>query len=244
VSPAVTHDTLFGGAVSLWQPARGYRTNVDALLLGAFAANRQSRTVADLGAGVGAVSLTLGHLGASQRFVLVEREPDLAELARRNLGAAGFASSLYELDLGDDPLPPALRACADLVVSNPPYHEAASSQPRRDRLERRARTGTLPPFLRAARKLLAGQRARAVFAYPASSLALLLALAAKETLVPKRLRLVHPKADEPARLALVELRVARPGGLVVEPPLVEWVKPGLRTDELAALIDGRAGDRR
>ena len=35
---ATTTDALYDGAVSLRQPARGYRVNVDALLLAAFAA--------------------------------------------------------------------------------------------------------------------------------------------------------------------------------------------------------------
>src|SRR5579871_1698704 len=82
-----TQDALFGGSVVLFQPPRGagYRTNVDALLLAAFAAAptpgnaalvvparagdrgvrqpplrpRSAPVAFDLGAGVGAVGLAL-----------------------------------------------------------------------------------------------------------------------------------------------------------------------------------------
>src|SRR5690606_34260915 len=50
---AVTRDTLFGGQLHLTQPARGYRTNVDALLLAHFAAlPGRAQLAVDLGAGV------------------------------------------------------------------------------------------------------------------------------------------------------------------------------------------------
>jgi tRNA1(Val) A37 N6-methylase TrmN6 len=78
--------------------------------------------------------------------------------------------------------------------------------------------------------------------YPARALVQLLEAGARHRLVAKRLRLVHTRADSEARLALLELKRARPGGLVVEPPLVEWIAKGKRAPELSALV-GRAGDR-
>jgi tRNA1(Val) A37 N6-methylase TrmN6 len=75
-----------------------------------------------------------------------------------------------------------------------------------------------------------------------------LRLGTAHRLVAKRLQLVHPMRDRPARLALVELRRAQDGGLCVEPPIVEWVEPGRRSPELTDLVDGlpvegSAGDR-
>jgi hypothetical protein len=37
---------------------------------------------------------------------------------------------------------------------------------------------------------------------------------------------------------LIELRNAKPGGLVVEPPVVEWAARGVRSPELDALVSG------
>jgi tRNA1(Val) A37 N6-methylase TrmN6 len=83
--------------------------------------------------------------------------------------------------------------------------------------------------------------------YPARSLEALLEVSRRSGLVLKRLRLVHANARAPARVALCELRLARPGGLVVEPPLFEWLAAGRRNPELAKLTEPRAhraGDRK
>jgi tRNA1(Val) A37 N6-methylase TrmN6 len=239
----VTKDALFDGALTLFQPERGYRVNVDALLLAAFAARgRRARRAVDLGAGVGAVGLALVHLGGASHVAFVEREPMLARLAVRNLKAAGFSGNVVVADLGDG-LPGALAQSADLVVCNPPYFEAGAGRPRAQPLDRAARAGPIEPFVAAAARALDGARARAVFVYPARSLEQLLAAGSRHALVAKRLRLVHARADSQARLALLELRRARPGGLVVEPPLVEWAAKGQRAPELSPLV-GRAGDRK
>jgi tRNA1Val (adenine37-N6)-methyltransferase len=71
--------------------------------------------------------------------------------------------------------------------------------------------------------------------YPAHALLELTELSRQVGLEPKRMRLVHGRSDRPARIALIELLRAKPGGLVVEPPLVE-TKSGHRTEELEALL--------
>jgi tRNA1Val (adenine37-N6)-methyltransferase len=236
----VTSDALFAGALFVRQPKHGYRVNVDALLLAAFAAQgRRARLALDLGAGVGAIGLMLAHVGAAAHVVLVEREPELASLARDNLSANGCPGDAEVHDLEARGLPRGLVQRAELVVSNPPFFPPAAGTP--SRRARSARSGELAPFVQAAKDALAGPRARAAFCYPAAALAELLACAAAAKLVPKRLRLVHARADAPARLALLELRVAKPGGLVVEPPLVEWQSGRARTPELARIVRGEFG---
>ena len=239
-----TEDALFGGALTLHQPAGGYRVNVDALLLAAFAATgRVARLAVDLGAGTGAVGLALHHVGAARRVVLVEREADLAELCAKNLALSGAPGAVEPVDLDAAELPRSLVQRADLVVTNPPFFPDGRGRPRRDPKSRRARSGGLEPFLRGAARTLAGPSASACVVYPAPALPELLAVAAAHGLVPKRLRLVHSTSERPARVALVELRRAKPGGLVVEPPLVEWSTPRRRSEELEHVVAGRFGPR-
>jgi tRNA1Val (adenine37-N6)-methyltransferase len=239
----ITTDGLFSGALLLDQPARGYRVNVDALLLAAFAAVRKAGVCVDLGAGVGGIGLALHHLGAVRRVELVEVQAELAVLAQQNLLRSGASGSVHRADLGHG-LPRELKQLADLVVCNPPFFEAHASRPSREPRRSLARFGALAPFVRAAATALRGTRARAAFVYPARSLATLLAEAERSGLVPKRLRLVHPAAGAPARVALIELRKAKPGGLVIEAPLFEWSSPGRYSPELAALLSGRASGRK
>jgi len=235
---ATTTDTLYGGAVNLRQPANGYRVNVDAPILADFAAQGPRAPVAvDLGAGVGSVALGLHHIAAAAHFELVEREAGLVELAEENARQARMSHRTWCCELGDG-LPEALRQAADLVVSNPPFFDPANARQGPHAEKTRARFGELGPFLSAAAAAVRGARARVVFVYPARELSRFLAEASRVQLVPKRLRLVHSDAKSPARVVLVELRRAKPGGLVILPPLLEWADKGVRTPELTRILTG------
>jgi tRNA1(Val) A37 N6-methylase TrmN6 len=247
-----TSDTLYDGAVRLRQPAHGYRVNVDAPLLASFAAHgRHADLALDLGAGVGSVALGLHHLGAAARFALVEREAALIALADENARGAGMASQSFCCDLGLG-LPEELRQAADLVVSNPPFFQPANSRQGPHAEKTRARFGDLTPFVSAAAAAVSGARGRVAFVYPARELSHFLACAERFKLIAKRLRLVHADSSSPARVALIELRRAKSGGLVILPPLFEWAEKGVRSPELAQILagekeasaDARASDRR
>jgi len=238
-APSTTTDSLLGGALELLQPATGYRVNVDSLLLVAFAGERRVDRVLDLGAGVGALGLLALQRGIAKRALLIEADPKLVVLARENLRRAGFEGEVRELDLAKSRL---RDSAAPLVLCNPPYYPAHSHRaaaPSRAA----ARSGELAPFLAAAAALVARKTGRALFSYPAPQLAELLREAERVGLVAKRLRLVHAREDKPARLALIELRAARQGGLVIEPPLIEWLGRR-RSPELARLNGDRVADRK
>ena len=237
---STTNDTLLGGALRLAQPKTGYRVNIDSLLLVAFAGERRVERLVDLGAGVGALALVALQRGLARRALLVEADPRLVALARENLARAGFDGEARLLDLTRDKL---RESAVPLVLCNPPYFPARSHRPAQSPAKAAARSGELRPFLVAASALLARKTGRALFSYPAPQLPELLQQAERLGLVAKRLRFVHARIDQPARLALVELRAARPGGLVVEPPLVEWIGRK-RSPELLRLSADRASDRK
>lgn len=238
--PDTTTDTLLGGKLHLLQPRTGYRINIDSVLLVGFAGERRVERVVDLGAGVGALGLLALARGIAKRALLLEADAALVELARRNLTNAGFSGEARQHDVTSSKLH---ETGVPLVLCNPPYYPAHSHRPAQSAAKAAARSGDVTPFLRAAAGIVSRKTGRALFSYPASQLPELLARAAAVELIAKRLRLVHARDDEPARLALVELRAARPGGLVIEPPLVEW--RGLRrSPELLRLSGDRANDRK
>jgi tRNA1Val (adenine37-N6)-methyltransferase len=229
-----TADTLFEGRVALTQPARGvgYRVNVDALRLAAFAARsahaRPARAAFDHGAGVGAVGLSLLHLEAAEHVTMIEVDPELARLAAANAAANGWSERVQVCcaDLASVPQLPA--GAADLVVCNPPYVEEGRGRPPSPS-RARARSGPLSVFLDAARRLL-GRRARLCLVYPAIELTSLLGELRARGLEPKRLQAVHGGAEARARVVLVESCAGRPGGLCVEAPLFEKTPPAARGD--------------
>jgi len=232
-----TTDALFGGALALRQPSRGagYRVNVDAILLAAFAAGligtryRTSHHAVDLGAGVGAVGLSMLHFAATKRVTMIEIDPHLASLATENAEVNGWGDCIT-VTTGDVAEPSDIDA--DLVVCNPPY-----VPPGRGRLPaepvRIAKHGELDVFLDAARAF-AGRRARACFVYPAIEATTLLAGLRARGLEPKRIRTVQAHATDAARVVLVEAVAGRPGGLIIEPPFIERAHgaPSNALDEL------------
>ena len=187
----------------------------------------------DLGAGVGGVTLVMFARGFAERAVLVESDRDLCDLARENVERNGARATVVCADALVAAR--AHRGEAALVVCNPPYFEPGTG--RVSGTHGSARVGALERFVRAAREAL-GRRGRACFVYPASDLARLFATLRAAGLEPKRLRLVQPVAAAPARVALVEARASKPGGLVVLAPLVERSGPrhGDYTGEMAGVL--------
>lgn len=241
----VSHDWLFAGTLSVRQPARrtGYRVNVDAILLAAFAARvlpggqprgrSRARHTIDLGAGVGAVGLTLLHLDATATVTMIEIDDVLADLASKNAAENGWTDRTHVVRADVRYATKELGAEADLVVCNPPYVVPGRGRAPSERV-RSAKYGDLQAFVEAARRI-AGRRARTCFVYPAIEATTLLTTLRDHGLEPKRLRPVHGRANDKARVVLVESVPGKPGGLSIEPPFVE-TDGRSRSADLAALL--------
>jgi tRNA1(Val) A37 N6-methylase TrmN6 len=82
----LTDDAFLGGALHILQPKRAYRAGLDAVLLAAACPARagSGERVLDAGAGVGTVGLCIARRIGDARVTLVEIEPELAEMARKN----------------------------------------------------------------------------------------------------------------------------------------------------------------
>ncbi len=238
----VTHDALLRGRLLLKQPREGYRTNVDALLLAHFAnGTKQARSALDLGCGVGAVGLALMHLDAAARVTFADVDAAALALAAENAARNGFDARASVLEVDVRRRWPATHAHRfDLVVCNPPYAIAGATRLPKIASVARARVGdddTLDGFARATRQAL-GAASRACFVYPTRELDRLFRSIRRAGLEPKRMRLVHGTPRAEARVALVECKPARAGGLIVEPPLVETDGEGRATAALTAIVDG------
>jgi len=106
------------------QPRHGYRIAMDTVLLAAAVTAQAGDKVIDFGCGVGGASLCLGWRVADVQITGIELQPELAELARRNV-ARNPMRSVIRIHQGDvTDLPPELRHSFDHVMMNPPYHDA------------------------------------------------------------------------------------------------------------------------
>lgn len=85
-------------------------------------ADRREPLVVDLCTGSGAIALAVATARPDARVHAVERDPDAAAWARRNLGGdPGRRVALHVADVADPGLLADLAGAVDLVLCNPPY---------------------------------------------------------------------------------------------------------------------------
>lgn len=124
----LTRDAFLGGRVHAWQPRHGYRAATDPVLLAAAVGASAGQSVLELGCGAGVASLCLSARIPDLRLTGVERQPDYADLARRNLGSD---ARIVTADLAA--LPADLRQDSfDHVIANPPYYPAGGGTSAQD----------------------------------------------------------------------------------------------------------------
>lgn len=226
-----TIDELRDFGLRVIQMRSGYRFSVDPLLLCDFVGIREGEAVADLGTGCGVIPLILARMAEGTRFVGVEHQQALAELAGRNvvLNSLSDRISIVNRDIMEVKgwLSP---SSFDLVVSNPPYRKRGTGRvspiPGRDNA-RHESTASLADFLAVARYLVKVSGRICFISHPTRLLELLVEAAGLK-LAPVRLRMVHDNPEAEGRMFLLELVKGRKGDLRVLPPL--FVNNGERKD--------------
>lgn len=204
----------------LVQPQGGYRFSLDSLLLASFVNVARGQTGLDLGCGCGVVGLALLLRQPGLALTGVELNPRAVAAATENAVNLHLTDK-FTVTSGDvaDWRP---EQVVDFVVANPPYRKLGKGRPSADEERKNARfeeTGTFAAFARCAATALK-TRGRFAFVHLPERLPELLADLAGVGLTPKRMRLVHGKADQEARMVLVETVKAAAQGLRVEPPLI------------------------
>jgi tRNA1Val (adenine37-N6)-methyltransferase len=217
-----TVDTLLRGRVVILQPARGFRSSLDPVLLAGFLAPPHGRFL-DIGGGTGALSFLLLARDPAATGVAVELQPELARLAAAGRDRNGWSERL-EVVTGDVRLPLAAVGAAsfDLVVANPPYRVVGEGPPSPDpgrALANHEIALRLADWLDvAARAVRPGGRVAVVF--PAAREGELAREMRARGLAIARRRSVHPHAGRPASRVLVEAERGGRRPPVVEEPLI------------------------
>lgn len=210
------------GDLKIIQAQNGYRFSIDPVLLCSFAKLSAASVVADLGTGSGIIPLILAQRMTTSRIVGVEQQPDMVSRACRSVTMNALQERI-EILQADIRL---LSGCLspetfDAVLTNPPYRPLGQGRIAPDDERAAARhefSGNIIDFLRAASFLLKNS-GRFYIVFLAERLTELLGEMRCFRLEPKRLRMVHSRKEQGAKLVLVEGCKNGKPGLQVDPPL-------------------------
>jgi tRNA1(Val) A37 N6-methylase TrmN6 len=162
VSPGlgeIVEDRLLDGRLVLRQPRKGHRAGSDAILLAAALPQLDAGALLDMGAGVGTVGLAAALAQPELHVTLLERDPELAELAAQNAVANGMAQRI-DVIAGDVTAPASALglkpASFDAAAMNPPFYPPGGTRasPTPNRKAAHVAEGSLAAWLSTARRLL------------------------------------------------------------------------------------------
>lgn len=136
-----TQGWLLDGRVRYAQPADGYRTGIEPVLLAASVPAQVGQRVLEAGTGAGAGLLCLAARVPGVLGVGVEVDPEMAELAGQNIAANGIDGvAIANADIGgwrDD-------RTFDHAFSNPPWHDTVDTPSPVARRKLATHVGTVP----------------------------------------------------------------------------------------------------
>jgi tRNA1(Val) A37 N6-methylase TrmN6 len=241
----LTDDTVLGGRLRLTQKRRGHRVGHDAILLAAATAVHSGDQAIDLGSGVGAAGLALAVRYPGVTVTLVEREPELSDIAAENSARNGLDGRVRAVTL-DVTAPPGEFAAAgiaagsaDRVLMNPPFNNPSSQNVSPDPERRAAHAapdGTLADWVAAASRLLHSAGTLTLI-WRADGLADVLAVLGKNfggiAVLP-----VHGRAGQPATRILVRASKGSRAPLALLPGLPLNDEEGRPTAEAEMVLRG------
>ena len=237
----IVENALLGGRVRLRQPQKGYRAGMDAALLAAAINAAPGARVIEAGCGAGGVLMQIAARRPEALLTGLERNPDMAGLAREN---AALNSAQAEIVTGD--VAAGFRALGlepfDWAVCNPPFFDdpgalRAPSAGKRDAWMADDGLAAWTGFLLKAVR----EGGRIAMIHRADRLADLLALLGEKA-GSFAIRPIHPYTDEPAKRVLVQAIKTGKAPLRLLPPLVLHERGADKhTDEAEAVLRGEAG---
>ena len=208
---------------------------IDAVLLSGFAKVRPGENVLDIGTGTGIIPLLLSAKTDAGYIKAIEIQPDMADMAKRSVLYNNLQDRI-EIICNDIKLAGMFIkiASVDVVVSNPPYikNSHAIVNPKDSLgIARHEIACTLDDILSAASKMLK-YHGRFYMIHKAHRLTEIVCKMKEYKLELKRLRSIHPFADKPAKMVLIEgIKQANPW-LDIDPPLIIYKSGGVYTEEI------------
>ncbi|GBE41748.1 tRNA1(Val) (adenine(37)-N6)-methyltransferase [bacterium BMS3Bbin09] len=225
--------------VKIIQSKEGYRFSIDAILLEDFITAKRLEKGIELGTGSGIISILLAKRLKNAEITAVEIQEPLAERARKNTELNDLKDNINILSMDMKELKKEFPANGfDFVFSNPPFRKPKTGRMSTDEERAIARHEieiSLPDLISTAAYLLKHNR-RFYMIYHPFRLAELISLLRASRLEPKRMRFVHSRQSEEAKMVMIE--AVKGGGiwLKIDPPLYLYEKGNDYTREARDIL--------
>ena len=221
-----TLDALYDGALMLYQPKKGFRVNLDTVLLAA-AADRNAKNTIEIGAGAGGVSLALAQQCPDMMVTAIELDPMMAGLLARNIIKNNLSDQVDAVmadGLMDAPSWASSGASSgagqhDQVVMNPPYHDAASTPSQNAQKSMAKAAHDLTPWIDAGRKALKSKGRLVMISRGDRVDQIISALTPNFGEITLRPVFARPD-DAPAKRVLISARLGVRGGAEILPSII------------------------
>jgi tRNA1(Val) A37 N6-methylase TrmN6 len=233
-APEQTHGHLLDGRVRYTQPASGFRSGIEPVLLAAAVPARPGARVLEGGSGAGATLLCLTARVPGAQGLGIEQDAALVALARANAAANGFSNlGFVAADIASTPPPGEF----DHACANPPYH-AGGGTPSPDASRRAAKSAAagLPATWAAALARSLRPHGTLTFVLPAKLLPEAATAFADAGCRPVSCLPLWPKPGQAAKLVLLRGVKGSRGPFRLLPGLVLHEPSGGFTAEAEAIL--------
>lgn len=228
-------DDLNRNGYRIIQNPKKFCFGMDAVLLSGFASAPAGSRVLDLGTGTGIIPILMAAKTGGEHFTGLEIQAESADMARRSVILNGLDE---KIDIVEGDIKEASRifgaASFDIVTSNPPYMQGGGGLKNPDLPKAIARHEILCTLEDVVREAAAVLKTGGHFfmVHRPTRLVDIFELMRRYKMEPKRMKMVHPYADQEANMVLVEgVRGGRPM-LITEKPLIVYREKGVYTQEI------------
>lgn len=228
-------DELQRNGYRIIQNPKRFCFGMDAVLLSGFARVKPGERVLDLGTGTGIIPILLEAKTKGKMFTGLEIQPESADMARRSVRLNHLEEKVH-IVTGDIREADRLFGGGShhVVTCNPPYmadHHGLQNPEEPKAIARHEILCTLQDVVIQASKVLM-PNGRFYLVHRPFRLAEIITCLCAHGLEPKRMRFVHPYADQEPNMVLIEALKGGKSRVTVERPLIIFQEPGKYTDEI------------
>ena len=201
-------DDLQYKGLKIIQNKDGFCFGIDAVLLANFAKNmKRKNLVVDLCTGTGIVAILLSGKTEAKKIIGVEIQSESAEMAKRSVELNSIQDRVEIINQDLKKLKTIIGAgSVDTVTVNPPYMKAGSAivnDENKMSIARHEVCCTLEDVIKEAARILK-TNGEFFMVHKPERLVDIFCTMRKYKIEPKRIRFVHPSADKPANIVLIE----------------------------------------